>query len=46
MTNEEKYKERLDTIRQILVKAKLNPDFNELGHIYKLSETETRNENN
>lgn len=42
MTNEEKYKERLDTIRQILVKAKLNPDFDEIDCIYKLSKTEEK----
>lgn len=37
MTKEDKYLERLETIRQILEKSKMNPDFKEIDQIYKLT---------
>lgn len=44
MTAEEKYAERLATIRQILEKTKMNPDFEDLDRIYKLTE-DLKNDN-
>lgn len=45
MTNEDKCRERLETIRQILEQSKMNPDFKEIDRIYKLTK-DVSNENN